>query len=340
MNSIRGKKHRISPVGEGRVLLAGDGESEIFFCRRRRGNQFKRGVMTHVDQLAREYHLDQIDIVPGGVFIDCGANIGELGIWARGQELDYIAFEPEGLEAYCCDLNNFDGRTETRREALWKETSIISLYSKPESGDSSLIDMGGATRTRIQAVALDGAVNLSDTSGTVILKIEAEGAEPEVLEGAASTLTSVNWVAIDCGHERGVSKAHTFVETNVFMHAGSWFSVCIARSSTVSRLSIEIRDVDRMGHLIQADLVRESWGERPDLDWEHAGPKSRPKWFRSGIAMASPCAPSSVPQPGWCGTIPCQATKSWRSSIPMNTASCTREPNIRAAARSCAISAG
>ena len=184
MNFIRGKKHRISPVGEGRVLLAGDGESEIFFCRWRRGNQFKRGVMMHVDRLAREYHLDQIDIVPGGVFIDCGANIGELGIWARGQELDYIAFEPEGLEAYCYDLNNF---------------------------------VGGATRTRIQAVALDGAVNLSDTSGTVILKIEAEGAEPEVLEGAASTLTSVNWVAIDCGHERGVSKAHTFVETNVFM---------------------------------------------------------------------------------------------------------------------------
>ena len=217
MNSIRGKKHRISPAEEGRLFLADDGKSKVFFCRRRRGNQFKRGVMAHADQLAGEYHLDRIDVVPDGVFIDCGANIGELGIWARKQGLRYIAFEPEGPEAHCCDLNNFDGRAETRREALWKEPAVIPLYSKPESGDSSLIDMGGAVRSRIQAVTLDGAVNLPDVPGTVILKIEAEGAEPEVLEGAASTLASIDWVTIDCGHERGVSKAHTFVETNVLM---------------------------------------------------------------------------------------------------------------------------
>ena len=66
-------------------------------------------------------------------------------------------------------------------------------------------------------MTLDGAVNLPDVPGTVILKIEAEGAEPEVLEGAADTLASIDWVTIDCGHERGVSKAHTFVETNVLM---------------------------------------------------------------------------------------------------------------------------
>ena len=217
MNSIRGKKHRISPAEEGRLFLADDGKSKVFFCRRRRGNQFKRGVMAHADQLAGEYHLDRIDIAPDGAFIDCGANIGELGIWARKRGLRYIAFEPEGPEAHCCDLNNFDGRAETRREALWKETAMIPLYSKPESGDSSLIDMGGAVRSRIQAVTLDGAVNLSNVPGTVILKIEAEGAEPEVLEGAASTLASIDWVTIDCGHERGASKAHTFVETNVLM---------------------------------------------------------------------------------------------------------------------------
>ena len=217
MNSIFRKKHRISPAEEGRVFLADDGKSRVFFCRRRRGNQFKRGVMMHVDQLAGEYHLDRIDVASDGVFIDCGANIGELGIWARERGLRYMAFEPEEPEAHCCDLNNFNGRADTRREALWKETAMIPLYSKPESGDSSLIDMGGAIRTRIQAVALDDAVNLSDVPGTVILKIEAEGAEPEVLEGAANTLASIDWVAIDCGHERGVSRTHTFVETNVLM---------------------------------------------------------------------------------------------------------------------------
>ena len=119
LNSIRRKKHRISPVMEEHILLADDGKSAVFFCRRRRGNQFKRGVMMHVDQLAREYHLDQIDIVPDGVFIDCGANIGELGLWARGQGLAYIY----GSEAH-----------ELQKEGTISFIGCRSLLSHKEGG--------------------------------------------------------------------------------------------------------------------------------------------------------------------------------------------------------------
>ena len=220
MNSIRRKKHRISPAEEGRLFLADDGKSKVFFCRRRRGNQFKRGVMAHVDQLAGEYHLDRIDVAPDGVFIDCGANIGELGIWARKRGFTTLPSSPRP-EAHCCDLNNFNGRAETRREALWKEAGILPLYSKPESGDSSLIDMGGAVRNRIQAVTSTvrstcrrpGNRHLEDRS-------RRGGARSAGRRGGH--LASIDWVTIDCGHEPRSFKS-TYLRRNQRSHAGSRF---------------------------------------------------------------------------------------------------------------------
>ncbi len=214
-----GNRHRISPLPGEPVFRADDGETRIHFCRLRRSYRFKRGVMRRVRDLAHEYHLEVIDLSNGGLFVDSGANIGELGLWARAHELDYIAFEPEPLEARCCDLNNFGGQPGTRREALWNEETTLSFYSKPESADSSIIDMpGSVSRTEVPAVTLDGALDLSGVEGTVIFKVEAEGAEPEVLEGATKSLARIDWVALDCGYERGQQQAHTFIETNVFLY--------------------------------------------------------------------------------------------------------------------------
>ena len=218
LNSVRGKKHRLSPAEGERILLAHDGASRIHLCRRRRGNRYRHGIMQRVNRLAGDYLLDSIRVAPGGLFIDCGANIGELGFWARAKGLAYTAFEPEALEARCCDLNNFEGRPETRRVVLWKDTRTLDFYSKPDSADSSIFEPGDHfLRTAVPAVTLDEAVAPSEVTGTVILKVEAEGAEPEVLEGSTHLLSQVHWVAVDCGHERGITKAHTFVETNVLL---------------------------------------------------------------------------------------------------------------------------
>lgn len=218
-NSVRRKRHRISSTDEEGILIADDGTSRIHYCRRGRGNRYKHGVMRRVLELAKEYHLDTIDVVSGGVLMDCGANIGELGLWARSRGLAYIPFEPEPMEARCCDLNNFMGLEETRRAALWKENTTLAFHSKPDSADSSVLAVNNyVSRLDVAATKLDGSVDLSGIHGTVIFKVEAEGAEPEVLEGATMTLREVDWVAIDCGYERGEQRAHTFIETNRILY--------------------------------------------------------------------------------------------------------------------------
>ena len=185
----------------------------IYLCRKGRLTLYRHGIMERISRLAADYHLSSIEVRPNGVLIDCGANIGELGIWAKEQCLEYIPFEPESLEATCSDLNN----TEicTQRYALWNETTTLSFYSMPEEASSSVFFTGEHHRlSTVEAVTLDSAIDteyLAQVPGTIVLKVEAEGAEPEVLIGAKDTLAYVDYVTVDCGFERGVQRAHTFV---------------------------------------------------------------------------------------------------------------------------------
>ena len=213
-NYLRGKCHKIFPVDEA-IHLVQDQKNSIYICRRGRHNRYKRGVDEGVIDLAKQYHLNTISLNSGGLLIDCGANVGELGLWAKKNNLKYIAFEPEEIEARCIDLNNFNGEASTFRNALWNKKETLTFYSKPGSADSSLFDMGESNhQLKVEAVRLDQTISLEGYQKPVILKVEAEGAEPEVLEGASGLLDKVDYVTVDCGYERGIEKAHTFVEIN------------------------------------------------------------------------------------------------------------------------------
>lgn len=219
------KPYRVEPFGEGDILVTTDHDRHdprrIHICRRIRHRRYKKGVLAGVDGLARTYHLHKLPVVPNGVFIDCGANVGELGIWAREQGLAYEAFEPEPLEARCCDLNNFDGAARTHRVALWSEATTLTFHSKPDTADSSVFEIDGAAGSReVQAIRLDSAIDPSTFGpGTRIFKLEGEGAEPEILQGAEGLLPHLDYIAADCGYERGRAAQHTFIEVNDFLLA-------------------------------------------------------------------------------------------------------------------------
>ena len=205
-------RYRIRPTTESGIYLLTDvrGE-EIYICRGSRAKLYRYGVRQRIEWLAQSYMLDQI-ANSSELLIDCGANIGELGIWARARGLSYMAVEPEPLEARCNDRNNFGGQPHTNRYALWHESGIRTFYSAAEWGDSSMIQpYESAVKVAVLAQTLDSILgDLRIPDGT-ILKIEAEGAEPEVLQGASQTLNRIKWVIVEVGHERGVSRESTFM---------------------------------------------------------------------------------------------------------------------------------
>lgn len=219
---IKRYPHRASSDAANGLIKVSDGEKEITICRRTRVSLYKRGIGKRLDNLARSYLLDHITEPLSGAFIDCGANVGELGAFSRARGLDYHAFEPEKLEADCCDLNNFGGAPRTNRVGLWSEDGTLKFYSKPSSADSSLFETDGYVECHtIDVRSLDSCVAEKGIDDIAIIKIEAEGAEPEILSGARKSIGMSKYVTVDCGFERGKAQESTLIPVmNIMIGSG------------------------------------------------------------------------------------------------------------------------
>ena len=186
---------------------------KICFSQQIRSFRYEPGIQTRLERLASLYQLTEIDFSEGDVFIDCGANIGELGMWASKYKVQYYAFEPEEREAICCNLNNPHAAIKTEPRALWYEAAELKFYSKADTADSSLIEIGDFDNIKVvKTVTLSEFVKEHNIKKIKLLKVEAEGAEPEVLQGAESVLPIIEYVTVDCGSERGIEQLPTYNE--------------------------------------------------------------------------------------------------------------------------------
>lgn len=209
-NILKGYHHRIKVDSWRQTINVQDPTGEIHICRRNRLWLYKKSIKGRLAELKQTYLLHRIGGDLSGAFIDCGANVGELGFFARERNLQYHAFEPEALEADCCDLNNFSGLKKTHRVALWHERTTLSFYSKPDSGDGSIIEMNDFDDIKkVEAIRLDDFVTEQKIDKIAVMKIEAEGAEPEILAGASEALSITRYLTVDCGFERGRNKEST-----------------------------------------------------------------------------------------------------------------------------------
>lgn len=218
-------------AGRGCYAVSDSGESTrrqvlapqtIYLARRQRVFRYRRGVGDRLVRLARKYFVDRIAFEAGDVVLDCGANVGEIGRYlaATAEGVRYVAVEPSAREAAACDANNFDGASKTLRFAMWKAEAELPLYDGNDTADSSLI--APATFSGSNTVAATTIARIADDHALErikLLKIDGEGAEPEILEGAAGVLDRVTYCAIDCGPERGAGEQHVIPEVCNFMLA-------------------------------------------------------------------------------------------------------------------------
>tara|TARA_B100001057_G_scaffold469876_1_gene530640 strand:- start:1051 stop:1908 length:858 start_codon:yes stop_codon:yes gene_type:complete len=158
------------------------------------------------------YMLKDIGLKDDDVVIDCGANIGELGLALNSYGIDvkYFAFEPEE-ETFNCLLKNVNNTEYVFNDALGEENKTKTFYLDSYGGNSSLIDFGTDKKEEVNVITLD---SLNFEFPIKVFKVEAEGYEPEVLEGSRNTLKLIEYVTIDFGAERGVDHENTVVEVN------------------------------------------------------------------------------------------------------------------------------
>lgn len=182
------------------------------------------GQIARGKKLAYEYLLDQIDFQDGDRIIDVGANTGDLALAFRAMNRKvYIeAFEPSPGEfaalqknlAACSAVINF----HAHQVALWSEVSDgLTFYLKPGKGDSSILPIEGAAgKIMVEGQRLDNTLS-PDGTRYRLLKLEAEGAEPEILQGTERLLPQIDFITVDVGFERGTKALSTLPEVVNFL---------------------------------------------------------------------------------------------------------------------------
>lgn len=154
--------------------------------------------------------------------IDCGANYADLWLILKNyiDEKNYITFESGKGEFASICLNA--AHSSHHNEGLGIVNSANKFYVYERSADSSFVEPPVYEDIIMaKTVTLDSFVTDNGLKSIKLLKIEAEGFEPEILEGAKNILPIIEYVAIDGGYERGLSQDETFsFQTNFLIKFG------------------------------------------------------------------------------------------------------------------------
>jgi len=131
---------------------------------------------------------------PGGIAIDCGANIGDISLRLAKTGVHVYAFEPNpfAYEKLTEKLKGFNN-VSCIRKGVWDRNTVTQLYSHDLAindetfwsfGSSIIKDKGNIDKSRsveVQIIDLTEFIEGLDRN-IDLLKIDIEGAECELLE--------------------------------------------------------------------------------------------------------------------------------------------------------------
>lgn len=194
--------------------------------------------------------LIQQILQPGDTFVDVGANVG-LHTLAAGRALQgrgrIVAFEPfEGtrrLLEKTLWINGLSQLTEVHGKAVWDREGVKTLFLGATSGHHSLFELGNgqqaAPSVEVATVTLEAA--LGAACQVDLLKIDAEGAELEVLRGALPIVQANPDIAliVEFGPSHLHRNAHTSAEwLAAFTGLGLEYRAIDAHTGALSEISV------------------------------------------------------------------------------------------------------
>lgn len=175
----------------------------------------------HLNSIYKSYCLDKIVFQENDLFIDCGANIGEvyLSLLINNVLCDYIAFEPDPESFDSLEKNIFEQKENLYQTALSNSNGTVKFFIDSDGGNSSIVGFGKKEYIETQAIELDNFINNRQIK---LFKVEAEGHEPEVLLGSLKNLKNIEYISIDFGAERGTEQEMTIVKANNILYENNF----------------------------------------------------------------------------------------------------------------------
>jgi FkbM family methyltransferase len=185
--------------------------------------QFRAGFTLHHDSnddpvmllqevMIRGCYRKYVNLPLRGTMLDIGANIGSttLDFSHRCPDLRIHAYEPNPQAAKMLRLNietnHLTNRVLVHEKAVGRANGELFIWTNTPTVEASthsdVPPSANAVRVRVPAVDLNQAVRDTGADEIAFLKIDAEGAESDMLEGAtAETMKKVKQVALEY-HDR------------------------------------------------------------------------------------------------------------------------------------------
>jgi FkbM family methyltransferase len=193
---VSGRGRSVRKCGDSYEVRWTDGTSfrfphKVRYCRYMR----PEGLDYIVNEMLAKYQDEPVQIEPGDVVFEVGANVGEFTLAALRKGAKVTAAEPDP-NAYRCLISNAPEATALA-VAIGDRDGTAQINLSTAGADTSIVNPSGETAE----VPLRTIATLMP-AGADFLKVEAEGFEPEVLTGAIPVLDRIRKIAIDCGPER------------------------------------------------------------------------------------------------------------------------------------------
>ena len=172
-----------------------------------RVNRFVSGFEHAYSRIWDQYLLTNFKFTSASpIVVDIGANVGEFVNAAAIKKASSIfAFEPDPISFYCLKTNTvaISSKVKLFNIPLSNVNGMQKFYIASSNADSSLIEPDTYSESAVTKVTrFDAILEINSLPVIDLLKMDAEGAEPEVLEGLGDLVYRINNFAIDVGPER------------------------------------------------------------------------------------------------------------------------------------------
>ena len=142
-------------------------------------------AMSQMDDTWETEVRREVSSLEGRLFVDIGANIGFYSVMAARNNNYVVAIEPDQVVFHALEdnihANSLSAKIEAHNIAGWSDNALVRFKPGRHHDTGSVSDSGISTRAMKIDDILDGRV-------PSLMKIDAEGSEPQILRGMPETL--------------------------------------------------------------------------------------------------------------------------------------------------------
>lgn len=168
---------------------------------------YRHGSKHHKAMMRQIYSYPEfVEVEENDVVVDVGAYIGGFSMVAAESAAVVLAVEPTAatdniLKSNVAEYPNI----EVVPKAAWHERDTLEINQSYHPSENSQLEVDSYEKGQTFSVEADTVPNIARNLGYKkidFLKIEAEGVEPEILEGALDDGMHIQKIAIDTSAER------------------------------------------------------------------------------------------------------------------------------------------